>query len=382
MRVLQIGSDWFPEKQRGGLERFYYDFTRVLAEMGTGVDGLITGSPEVAWQTNGRFHGFAPMNAPILKRLIAVRRQASSLISQHNYSLVASHFVLYTFPVLDKIRDLPLVMHFHGPWSLESGVESGKVLDISIRKFMERSVYGQTVCFIVLSQAFKDLLHKRYQVPLDKIKIVPGGVDLQQFKSILSTHDARSQLGWPSDRRILFTARRLSKRMGLENLIEAMKIVTRQYADVQLYIAGKGDMAPFLAQQIKELELSDQVHLVGYMSDADLAIAYRAADLTVIPTLTLEGFGMIVLESLAAGTPVLGTPVGGIPEILRPFSADLVFEGPTAQHIAQGLLDVFSGDRCLPDAATCEAYVRDNFTWTHIAGRISEIYQNVLDSTA
>ena len=76
-----------------------------------------------------------------------------------------------------------------------------------------------------------------------------------------------------------------------------------------------------------ELGLQDHVRLLGHVPEADLPLAYRAADLTVMPTASLEGFGLSVIESLAAGTPVLATPVGGMLDILPPLGEQLVLEG-------------------------------------------------------
>ena len=108
-------------------------------------------------------------------------------------------------------------------------------------------------------------------------------------------------------------------------------------------------------------------------------MAYHAADLAILPTLSLEGFGLVVLESLAAGTPILGTPVGGIPEILRPFCEDLVLPGYSPQHIASGILEAFSEKRHLPSAQACEDHVRKNYDWSVIVQQVQASYQEVVN---
>jgi glycosyltransferase involved in cell wall biosynthesis len=162
--------------------------------------------------------------------------------------------------------------------------------------------------------------------------------------------------------------------MGLENLIAAIDKVRHSHLDILLYIAGKGTLAETLQAQIEELELSDRVRLLGYIPDEQLSLAYRAANFSIVPTLSFEGFGLIVVESLAAGTPVLGTPVGGIPEILQPFCSDLLFEGYSVEQLAQGISEVLSGQRQLPSSQACQAYVRENYTWEAIAPQIKSVY--------
>ena len=145
-----------------------------------------------------------------------------------------------------------------------------------------------------------------------------------------------------------------------------------------LYIAGKGALAATLQQRIIDLGLQDNVNLLGYVSDEDLPLCYRAANFSVIATVALEGFGLIAIESLAAGTPVLGTPIGGIPEILRPFNQDLIFEDSSTSKLSQGMLEALNGKRKLPDSKTCLAYVQQNYTWEKVARQIKSVYQSVL----
>ena len=378
MKTLQLGLEWFPE-QGGGLDRYYYDCTRYLPQVGVEVKGLVAGSDAITKNTDGRVRAFAAPDVSTFKRWSSVRNSFKELVSQQEFDLIVSHFAFYTFPLLN-LSDRPLVFHFHGPWALESDVEVQKPIAVWLKKQIEQAVYRRSSQFIVLSPTFRDILHREYRVPLEKIQIVPGGVDIDRFNIDLSPIEARTQLGWHLERPTIFCIRRLAKRMGLENLITAMAQVRDRFPDVMLYLAGKGALADTLQTQITELELKDNVKLLGYIPDEQLPLCYRAANFSVVPTVALEGFGLIVIESLAAGTPVLGTPIGGIPEILRPFSEDLVFEGVDAELIATGIIEVMSGDRILPSSEACLQYVRANYEWKAIAPKIKAVYQSVLSS--
>lgn len=377
MKVLQIGLEWFPE-QGGGLDRYFYDCINRLPDIGLEVTGLVAGSDRVISDSQGRVTAFAPAETSLIQRLPAVRREFKRALAKENFDSIVSHFALYTFPILDLLQNRPLVIHFHGPWALESSVEANRSLAIKAKKWLEKSVYRRSQQFIVLSQTFGDLLHQEYGVPWERINIVPGGVDIDRFDIDLSMTEARSKLGWDRDRPTIFCIRRLAKRMGLDNLITAIAEVKTIYPDIMVYLAGKGELRDLLESQIAELELEDNVKLIGYVSDEDLPICYRAADFSVVPTVALEGFGLIVVESLAAGTPVLGTPIGGIPEILRPFSEDLVFAGYQPQQLARGITEALAGDRALPSSEACLEYVKQNYSWQKIAREIESIYQKVL----
>ena len=373
IKTLQIGLEWFPE-QGGGLDRVYYDCYRHLPKVGVEVRGLVAGSPQVARATDGQIQAFAPANSSLLQRWLGVKKNFARSIDREEYQLIVSHFALYTFPLLDRLKNFPLVTHFHGPWALESNVEAKKTLAVCLKKELEKICYRRSCQFIVLSQTFRDILHQEYRVPLEQINIVPGAVEIDRFALDLSSTQARSQLGWSNDRPIIFCVRRLAKRMGLENLITAIDRVRKQYPDILLYIAGKGALALTLKQQIAELELTQHVHLLGYITDDRLPLAYRAANFSIVPTTAFEGFGLIVIESLAAGTPVIGTPIGGIPEILQPFCPNLLFESASVESIAQGISEILASERKLPSQEACQAYVKANYSWSKIARQIKSIY--------
>ena len=371
MKCVLLGKGWFPEEP-GGLNRYFYDCVHYLPKVGVTVHGLVAGTEQVVTDSDSAVLAFAPSQSSLLSRWQGMRRSLPAYVSQAD--VVVSHFALYTFPVLMQLGDRPLVVHFHGPWALESQAEGTNAIATQFKKWLEQTCYRRATVFVVLSKAFQTILHEDYGVPLDKIQIVPGGVNPARFHTPLSRTEARQKLGWDSYRPTIVAVRRLAKRMGLENLVRAIAQVKATHPDVQLKIAGKGTLQESLQTQIAELGVDDQVDLLGYVPDEQLPFIYRAADFSIVPTVALEGFGLIVVESLAAGTPVLGTPVGGIPEILYPFSPDLVLEGCGVEHLSQGILDAFDGRRSLPSQEACQTYIQDNFAWPIIAQKLQTIY--------
>lgn len=377
MKTLQIGMGWFPE-QPGGLNRFYYGCLQHLPKIDVTVNGFIAGANQIPSESNGKILNFAQRESSLVQRWWNMRQAFQKFSSHADYDVVASHFALYTLPVLDLMGASPLVFHFHGPWALEGNVEGNRTFSTWCKKQIEQPCYNRASHFVVLSQAFRDILHREYYVPLERIHIIPGGVDPEQFQSNQSKIVARQDLGWPTDRPILLAVRRLAKRMGLENLIAAMDRVRRQHPDVLLLMAGKGSLKDDLEQQISDLSLENHVQLLGYLPDKQLPLAYRAADLSVVPTVALEGFGLIVIESLAAGTPVLGTPIGGIPEILRPLSDELVFDGTGVDDLAIGINNTLSDQISLPTAEVCRDYAKTHYAWPVVAQQIKTVYEKAL----
>jgi glycosyltransferase involved in cell wall biosynthesis len=292
--------------------------------------------------------------------------------------VVASHFALYAFPGLDLLKDHPLVVHFHGPWAHESRVEGERSLAFQAKAALERIVYRRGRLFVVLSQAFAGVLRDLYGVAEEDIRIVPGGVEVDRFDTGLMREEARERLSWPLDRPILLSVRRLYHRMGLENLIGAFREVHRRVPDALLYIAGKGPLAGDLHARITAEGLAEHVRLLGFVPDSDLPTVYRAADLSVVPTIALEGFGLITVESLAAGTPVLVTPVGGLPEVVRDLSPDLILPDADMMTMADRLTAILQGRVKLPATERCQMYARQRYDWPVIAHRTRRIYEEAL----
>jgi glycosyltransferase involved in cell wall biosynthesis len=377
MHTLQVGMGWFPE-QAGGLNRVFHNLVRALPEAGVGVQGLVAGSPDVAAQTGGRVVAFAPIAAPIPVRWREARRRALALMAAQPPDLVASHFTLYTAPLGHRLGDRPLVMHFHGPWAAESAVAGQGRVGTRLKHLVEQRVYRRAVRFVVLSEAFRDVLVQSYGVAAERIRVVPGGVEVERFALDGTRAEARERLGWPTDRPVVLAVRRLQRRMGLEALVEALPAVRARVPEVLLLIAGSGPLADELKARIAALGLQDHARLLGYLPDADLPLAYRAADLSVVPTVALEGFGLITVESLAAGTPVLVTPVGGLPEVVRGLSERLVLPGTDAAALAEGVAGALTGVLPLPDAAACRAYAEAHFSWATVARRVRAVYEEAL----
>ena len=210
------------------------------------------------------------------------------------------------------------------------------------------------------------------------IRLVPGSVDIERFSLAGTPAESRLRLGLPTDRPILLSVRRLVQRMGLSNLIQSMKVISKSMPEVLLCIAGEGALRKTLEEQAEAEGLGKHIRFLGYIQEEDLPHLYRSADINVVPTLALEGFGLVAAEALASGTPSMVTPVGGLPEVVAPLCSNLVFASSSAEDLADGLIAALSGKIQLPSQADCEDYARANFTSTLMAERTAEVYRELL----
>lgn len=354
--------------------RYYHELLRHLPGAGIEVTGLVTGSEEVRAQSAGRVRPFASRRASLPVRLRAVRRSVRSALRLDPASLCVTHFALYAVPWLDLLDDRPLVVHFHGPWAAESRAEGAGGVVTGLKRLLEGRVYHRGTRCIVLSKAFGRVLEETHAVAPDRVRVVPGGVDTERFAPTENRLDARRRLGWPTDRPIALVVRRLVRRMGLEDLIHAVAIARTAVPDLLVLVAGTGPLAAELACRA-EADAPDHVRFLGYLPEAQLPIAYRAADLSVVPSVALEGFGLTVPESLASGTPVLVTDVGGLPETLAGLSEEMIVRGPGPVPLAGALVDAVLGRIAVPSADACVRHARERFDWRRVAASIGAVYQ-------
>ncbi len=369
--ILCLGLGWFP-KTPGGLERYVYDLTRQLAANQDSIELCGIDLPEAEANLPIQLTNLASAEESLLQRMRSCRSNFRKIRTE-KLDAINLHFALYSFPILDLLpKGIPVTFNFHGPWVSESIQETKepKISFLLKKWFIEQRTYNRCDRFIVLSKAFGHVLHQDYKIPWEKIHIIPGGVDIERFQPNLSPQQARTKLGWQQDRQIIFTSRRLVNRVGIDKLLNAIAKIKHTVPDVWVAIAGRGPLENILRQQATELGLDDHVKFVGFLPDEDLPVAYQAANLSIMPSQSFEGFGLAIVESLACGTPVVCTPIGGMPEILQQFSPQLITDSADESAIADTLEQVLLGKIAIPSRSQCRDYATANFDWAKIAQQV------------
>jgi glycosyltransferase involved in cell wall biosynthesis len=212
-----------------------------------------------------------------------------------------------------------------------------RLVNARVRLWIERAVLQRCAQVVVMSQFMKHRVQTAHGVDEARLRILPGGADTVRFQPPQDPADVRRRLGLPLDKVVLLTVRNLVPRMGLHNLIHAMAKLGDEAQDLLLLLGGDGELRVSLQQLIDDLKLTKQVRMLGFLPEGDLPAYYQAADLVLMPTHELEGFGLVTVEALACGTPVLGTPVGALPEVLSRVDPRLIAGGTDATALAQAV---------------------------------------------
>jgi glycosyltransferase involved in cell wall biosynthesis len=296
-----------------------------------------------------------------------LRRRLSRQIREFQPDLIHVHQAFPAYFGLQTPPDLPYVYTFYSPWAAEL-IAKASPWPVVLRRLVrplyahiERSVLESASTIAVLSRFSAHQLEEAYGL---KSRVIPGGVDIDHFAPPPAPVNA------PGTR--LITVRNLVPRMGLESLIDAMGLLPPNF---ELEIAGAGPLKNALVSRIRESGLHDRVRLRGRVPDEELPRFYGEADWFVLPTRELEGFGLVILESLACGTPVLGTRIGAIPELLERLDPEWVISDPSPGAIARTIRHVAGKGRVDRDHLRNFAL---QYSWDTIADQYLRLYKNVI----
>jgi asparagine synthase (glutamine-hydrolysing) len=319
------------------------------------------------------------------------------LASQRPFDLINVHQPLEAAAVLQHraSNGVPVLYTYLSPWSDEYRVRfkrrmsgRGRVttlamgawmhMNSSLRQRIECDALRRADSVMVLSEFSTSQIRDIHGLPVDNVTVIPGGVNTERFQPLPDRASVRRRLGLPEGL-LLLTVRNLVPRMGLDALVEAMRDVARVQPDCRLVIGGSGPMRAGLEEQVRLLGLEENVRFAGFIPEQELADYYGVADLFVLPTRVLEGFGLVTIEAMASGTPVLGTPVGGTQEILRRFDPSYLFSGLEPGDLAEGII------RRLPELAAnqglrdrCRDFVLDTYSWDVLIPQVEDLMERMV----
>lgn len=369
LRVRHLGLEDAAARP-GGLNRYLDALVSAERTLGIDASAVVLGDAEGASNRSG-IEVVGLRSAPLLDR---IRAMASAGGRSPLPDLVDAHFALYSaLPILTRLRKVPLVVHFQGPWALESSTEGGSRWASMLKQLLERIVYRRAAAVVVLSEAFGEIAVSTYGVAASRVHRLAPGVDLVTF-SPGDQGEARRELGVDEATTLVVAVRRLRNRMGLEVAIDAVA-ASDPALNLELVVVGEGPERSRL--EALAAARGAPVRFVGKVNDADLVAWYRAADLSVVPTVALEGFGLVVLESLAVGTPVVASDLDGLRDAMEGLPHGVVVPPGDSIALRSAIEGLVTGVLLGPTPEECRAFAEQH-SWSLVAERHRNLYEQVL----
>jgi D-inositol-3-phosphate glycosyltransferase len=319
--------------------------------------------------------------------------QRYRLLTGRRYDLIHAHYWLSmrTGLQFQERWQVPLVAQFHTLAQLKNRVARDDAeREQQVRYDIERAAIGQADRVVAVSATDRRQMETLYGACPHKIELVPGGVDSRRFRPGPRAQ-ARADLGLPADAAILLFVGRIQRLKGIEVLFRAAAELQEQSRLdrelLVLVVGGRPGEGPTLSPEQREiarlqslaarLGLTDVVRFVGAVQQDRLPSYYQAADVTVMPS-SYESFGLVAVESLASGTPVVASQVGGLRSIVEDGKNGYLIPWRHPHLFAEKLEQILLDRRLAERLGAHGARAMQRFSWGSAAKRLIQIYEQLV----
>jgi len=376
VRVAMVTDEFIPDM--GGAPLYVAGLSTALAKLGAEpvvITHAHAGQPkedEFEGVEVKRLKGFV---MPRLDRAISagLARRLHECIKFGGFDVVHGQDIYSSMALLSihsaRKRKIPSVLTCH------SVHKSGGIWRLIYRPIVSAMKHANRV--IAVSGAAKGFC-AALGVPDDRIEVISNGVDLSIFNTDVDGSAMRTKLSVKQGP-LVATAIRLVKRKGPEHLVNAFSKVLKAVPNAKLAIAGGGTEAANLRAQIKKLGVERSAFMLGKLQREQVAELMAAADVFVLPSL-FESFGLVLLEAMAVGTPVVCTQTQGALEIVKNGEDGLVVPPGDDDALADAIVRVLSDRRLAGHLGTNgQKTVREKFSWEKTAEKTLALYKTVCE---
>ncbi|MGE5541512.1 MAG: glycosyltransferase family 4 protein [Bacillota bacterium] len=386
MNVLMLSWE-YPPKSVGGLARHVWHLSRALSRKGVEVHVITVGDDSLGPRQvdmGVNVHRVTPyrlnppefvpwvlqLNAGLLERAIEVMNSGTGADIIHCHDWLAA----FAGRALKHAYRLPLVATIH---ATEHGRHQG--IHNSWQRYIgdvEWWLTYESWRVICCSKYMRGEIQSLFQVPEDKMAVIRNGVDPAEFSTI-SRERKREEFAHRSEQVVFFVGRLVPEK-GVQVLLDAVPEVRKVRPLTRFVIAGTGPSEPWLKAKASQMGIAEYVKFTGYIDDALRNSLYSWADVAVFPS-TYEPFGLVALEGMAAGCPVVVSDCGGLSETVEHGIDGLKCRPGDAGSLASEVLHVLC-DRAYGEYLKSNAHrkVASRYTWAGVADETLDVYREVL----
>ena len=295
-----------------------------------------------------------------------------------NYQLVHSHYWLSGW-VGRKVSEnwgVPHVVTFHTLAEIKMQARVGE-RESPLRSVVEKELMCSAQLIIASSPHEKKAMVHMYETPEQRVAVVPCGVDLSLFRP-LDIGEARKQLGLNGEKVIIYVGR-IEPIKGLDLLLQSAAIVEGEEALKVLVIGGdlaRDGEVQRLRELAQSLGIENMMEFVGIVDQRLLPIYYNAADVCVVPSY-YESFGLVALEALACGTPVVAARVGGLPGVVQHGRTGYLLSRRCPEPFADSLEVIFSSKGLKESMSVAARRTAEGMGWEMVATETHRLYNSL-----
>jgi glycosyltransferase involved in cell wall biosynthesis len=233
---------------------------------------------------------------------------------------------------------------------------------------------------IAVSGWMKSEVLTRLKTPEEKVDQIPNAVEPLKFEGQVDAKAARARWNVSEGQKMITAVGRLTPQKGFDDLIRAYPAVRRAVPESRLVIVGDGHMRAELESIAEQEHVRDGTTFAGFISDGELVAALRCSDVVVVPSRS-EPFGIIALEAMAAGAPLVVTRVGGLAEIVEDLVDGIEVEPNNPSAIAAATIRILSDGELAARLAARGEEKAKSYSWESVAKRTLGVYQDAVRGT-
>lgn len=386
MKILMLSWE-YPPKNIGGLSTHVYNLSHALQKLGCEVHVITCeeGTAPVEENDEGVYvHRVAPYNIEtddftkwVMHLNFAMIEEAIRLIRKiGKIDVIHAHDWLsaYCAKVLKWSYKIPLVCTIH---ATEEGRNNG------IRTEMQRYISSaewmltyEGLKVMACSNYMKNEIIKTFAVPEEKVWIIPNGVNTKEFDFEFNWLQFRRRYADDDEKIVFFIGRHVFEK-GIQLLVNAAPAIVEGYNKVKFIIAGTGSMTEELESRIKNMGLEDKFLFTGYMDNDSRNKLYKVANVAVFPSL-YEPFGIVAIEAMIAGCPVVVSDTGGFSEIVEHKVNGMKMINGNADSLKDNVLELFYNEELSKNIReNAKKTVEEKYTWDMAAKLTMRMYDSV-----
>lgn len=212
----------------------------------------------------------------------------------------------------------------------------------------------------------------------DKITLIPNGINIEDFNISYSKEECRNKLGLSADKNIILFLGSLVPYKGPDILLKAFSAVKKEIPDVELVFAGRGEMQEELVKLSKKLNIEENVKFSGFVDEDLKPVYYRAADIFCLPSTNMgESFGIVNLEAMACGIPIISSKLGGIPDIVKDMENGILVKPGDSKSLADAMIFLLENEDIRKKMGTDGRKKVEEYSWEKIAEKTEDVYKRL-----